>query len=302
MLPTFVVIGSMRSGSTSLARYLGAHPQVFVSPTKEVHFFDRHFDRGLDWYEQHFVDAGDALQRGEATPEYFYGEQTMQRLKATLPDARLLVILRNPVDRAYSHYWHDRARGKVAVEFADAIADEPPDPRHDEDGAVRGYLARGRYVRFLEPLAAERADGRVHVVLFEDLRDQGAATYAGLCRFLGVDDTEVPDVVGRPMNEYVEFRSLRVRRAGRGLPRPLRHLLGRTNARKKPYAAMDRDVRARLLEEFAADNAALAQWLDRDLSVWSAYLELSSRVGERRAEAVAARLSFAASGATTRSS
>src|SRR4051812_20619515 len=122
MLPTFVILGTMRGGTTSLVRYLGEHPDVYVAPQKEVHFFDEHFELGVEWYEAQFEGRGDARQFGEGTPAYLYGDIAMQRLKQILPETRLIVSVREPVERAYSHYWHQRARGYETKEFVDAIA------------------------------------------------------------------------------------------------------------------------------------------------------------------------------------
>src|SRR5437764_7156012 len=108
-LPNFFIIGAMRSGTTSLTRYLNAHPDVFVAPGKELHFFDQRFDRGLDWYRDCFERAAGQRAIGEATQSYMYDAEAMTRLAVTVPKARLLAILRNPVDRAWSHYWLNRA-------------------------------------------------------------------------------------------------------------------------------------------------------------------------------------------------
>lgn len=249
-------------------RYLGAHPEVFVTSHKELHFFDAHFDLGLEWYESQFANAQGARQRGEGTPAYLYGDVSMRRLKATLPGARLLVILRNPVDRAYSHYWHDRARGRTTLEFEDALSVGSTMPA-GPGGVVRGYLAKGHYLRFLEPLEAERAASRLHVLLFEDLRDQPESAYVAVCRYLDVDAGAVPDLVGHRLNPFVEFRSLRARRFGRRLPKALRNAVGRVNTRDRPYPPIAPGLRARLHEHFEEDNAALSDWLGRDLDVWS---------------------------------
>src|SRR5688572_19406956 len=106
-LPDFVVIGSMRAGSTSLARYIGAHPSVYMPPKKELHFFDWNWDRGLDWYRAQFRDATPGAIIGEATPIYIVYREAMERLAKACPEARLLVVLRDPVSRAYSHYWYN---------------------------------------------------------------------------------------------------------------------------------------------------------------------------------------------------
>src|SRR5262245_45971784 len=120
-LPTFLIVGAMRSGTTSLARYLGAHPDVFVAPEKEIHFFDRCFDRGVAWYAERFIQAAGAGAIGEATQSYMYDPDAIARMRSVVPSARLLTILRHPTDRAYSHYWLNRAHGLEDRSFEAAI-------------------------------------------------------------------------------------------------------------------------------------------------------------------------------------
>jgi hypothetical protein len=244
-------------------RYLGAHPDVFVPPRKEVHFFDRHWDRGLGWYEAHFDAASSGQAMGEGTPSYLYDDDAMARVRATLPAARLLVMVREPVDRAYSQYWHARARGWTERSFTDELAaDADAGPR------ARSYIERGRYIRYLRALEPERAAGRLLVVVFEDLRDAPLDTYRAVCGYLELAREPVPAIVGQPLNEFTEFRSLRVRDAARRMPKLLQDAVGRLNVKRRSYPPLDPAVRARLAEQFEADNAALATWLGRDLSVW----------------------------------
>src|ERR671919_2133494 len=106
-LPTFLVIGAMKSGTTALINSLGKHPDVFALPS-EIHFFDRFHDRGLDWYRERFAKARGQGAVGESTPEYMYLPHARERIVRDLPGVQLIAILRNPVERAYSHYWHNR--------------------------------------------------------------------------------------------------------------------------------------------------------------------------------------------------
>jgi hypothetical protein len=123
-LPTFLVIGAMKAGTSTLARALAQHPQVFVPRAKEVHFFDHHFGRGLDWYRAWFEEAGAVPAVGEASPTYMHNEGAWLRMARTLPDARLIAILRDPGDCAYSHYWHNVRWGREPLSFREALAAE----------------------------------------------------------------------------------------------------------------------------------------------------------------------------------
>lgn len=160
--PDFVIIGAQRGGTTSLHRYLGEHPQIVLPATKELHYFSRYYARGADWYRTQFpicLPAGTLT--GEATPYYLFHPHAPRRLRAFAPDAKLIVLLRDPVDRAYSHYHHERRRGNEPLSFEAAIAAEEERLRGEvarmladegyDSPAHRhhGYLARGRYAEQL---------------------------------------------------------------------------------------------------------------------------------------------------------
>ncbi len=263
MLPTFLLIGSMRSGSTSLMRYLGAHPHVYVPAVKEVHYFDRHHERGTAWYEAHFDQAGAALAVGEGTPAYLYDEAAITRIRATLPEAQLVVIIRNPVDRAYSHYWHVRARGQTTLDFLDELEID-----NTAGARARHYVDRGRYLRYLRPLEAERDAGRLLVLSFEELRDEPEPTYRTVCRHVRVDPDPVPAIVGQPINGFSEFRSLHVQRFAKRLPKPAANTFGRLNRKRGTYPPLDPAVRRELSSVFESENTALTRWLGRTEMLW----------------------------------
>ena len=267
-LPNFFIAGTMRSGTTSLARYLDAHPEVFVSHPKEIHFFDLKFDKGIEWYSRLFANADGAAAAGDATPSYVYLEDAVTRMAQTVPEARVIITLRNPIDRAYSHYWLRRSIGAEHLDFEDAVEAEPERLALGDPRRACPYLDMGRYLPQLERLCEHFPRSRVHVFVFEDLRDDPLPTYQSVCRFLGVEESFVPTNIGKVVNPFVTFRSVRVRKAKRHLPGLLRKVVGRLNTTRSSYPPMDPDLRADLEGRFAADNAALAKWLERDLSVW----------------------------------
>lgn len=269
-LPDFVVIGAQRSGTSSLAHYLSGHPEIYIAASKEVHFFDWEFHRGISWYERHFASAREPVA-GEATPSYMYTPGAMERMAHHLPDARLVAILRNPIDRAYSHYWFNRSQKKERLSFADAIRREAErlssgDPRSRH---AFSYVDRGRYIRQLRRVAELYPRSSVHVVVFEDMKADAAGAFRDLCTFLGVDaDVEVPRV-GGTTNRYVEYHSLLLKDLTPKLPRPVRKLAGRVNRKRtSPYEPMDEATRNALRETFRDDNEALRRWLDRDDPLW----------------------------------
>jgi sulfotransferase family protein len=269
-LPTFLIVGAMRSGTTALARYLGAHPDVFVPAEKELHFFDRNFERGVDWYASKFARARGEHAIGEATQTYMYDPGSVRRLSQVVPDARLIAILRDPVDRAYSHYWLNRARGLEPLSFADAIAIEPERLASGDrrQRYVYSYLDRGRYLGQLQLICEYFPRSSLQVLMFDDLCRDPARTFEEVCGHLNVDIDYRPDELGRRINAHVTFKSPRLRRFAKGLPRPVARAIGRVNVRKGGYEPMEPGLRASINALFQQDVRALSDWLGSELPEW----------------------------------
>jgi Sulfotransferase domain len=227
---------------------------------KELHFFDQRFGRGIDWYAAQFAGAHHEQQAGEATPLYMSRTEAVDRMSSVIPDARLVAILRDPVERAYSHYWRHKVRGRADGSFASYIESDP------------SRFEAGRYVDQLRYVCERFPRGQLLVLFYEDLRDQPRDVYAEACRFIGVDDEYLPTSLGRTFNQYAEYRSLRVKRWSKKLPLPrsTKRVIARFNTRAKTsYPPMDQTARTWLAGLYSESNAELAQWLDRDLPDWS---------------------------------
>jgi len=199
-LPTFIVIGAMKAGTTSLFHYLRNHDQIFMSKIKELDFFvaESNWGRGLDWYRHQFSGAGDARARGEASTLYTKYPQydgVPARIAGVLPDVRLIYVVRDPIVRMRSHYQH---RVKTGAETA------PPEVALLEDPT---YLACSRYGmqfdRYLDHFPREQ----ILLVASEDLRTDRRRTVQGVYEFLDVDPGRVPDVLGTEFYRTAERRS-----------------------------------------------------------------------------------------------
>ncbi len=206
-LPDFLLIGAMRSGTSSLFKYLAQHPELAPSLRKEVDYFARHPHRGEDWYRRHFAlesrrriaeARGRSLLSFEATPYYLYEPRTPARAAALLPQARLVVLLRDPVDRAFSDYQHMRRLGFEPLSFPDAVDAEEArltpelarmaaDPGYfSRDHHHFSYLARGRYADQLERWLAHYPAGRMLLLESRDLYRDPATCVRAVSDFLGV--------------------------------------------------------------------------------------------------------------------
>lgn len=269
-LPDHIIIGAPKAGTTSLSRWLESHPDVYVPPSKELRFFnlDTHWARGVDWYADQFAAAGSAVSVGEATPAYLHSAEAPERMASVVPAARLIAVLRHPVDRAYSHYWHVRDWGGETRSFDDAV-----DALLTGDDTVRPYLQAGRYLEQLQRYEKAFSRESLLVLRFEDLAADPTGTFAKVCAFLGIR-RETPRNIGKVYNAHSRHRSskLRVRmegmRAWRRAPM-LARALDRLNTQERDYPPMSDALRARLIEHFAEPNKALADHLGWDLTDWS---------------------------------
>ncbi len=188
--PNFFIVGAGKAGTTSLHSYLGQHPQVFMSPIKEPHFFEAGWEKigkaghfvptritGEREYLQLFKEAGEAKAIGEASPSYLFDEEAPFLIKKKVPEAKIIISLRDPIDRAYSQYLHFVRAGAETKPFYDALFDELGDL----------YVQPGRYSdqvrRYLEVFGREQ----VLVLMFEDLKRNPIELLSRVADFLGID-------------------------------------------------------------------------------------------------------------------
>jgi len=195
-LPDFLILGAQKAGTTALYAYLRWHPHVTGPSFKEVSFFDRHYARGERWYRAHMPVRRSGIV-GEASPSYLFHPLAPERVARMLPDARLIALLRNPADRAFSHYQHEVALGREPLSFEDALAAEDERLRGEEERLLADpryfsrewwshtYQARGRYAEQLERWLAVFPQEQLLIVPSDDLADDPAGAHARVLDFLG---------------------------------------------------------------------------------------------------------------------
>ncbi|MGH2785493.1 MAG: sulfotransferase family protein [Actinomycetota bacterium] len=274
-LPTFAIIGAMKSGTSTIAMMLDQHPDAYLVPNKEVYFFDREdvYARGVDWYRERFQDSSGQRAVGEASPSYLFVPAAIERMLAVIPDAKLIAILREPVSRAYSHFGHERFYARESRSFERAVDEELSGAPNG--GAPFWYVDRGRYLPQLLRVCERFPRAQLLVLLMDDLMRDPGGTATEVFRFLGIDETFEPARHSELVNPYRENRFPRAwrfmmkhrlwRRLG-PLREPVVRLFVRDDVRKPP---LDPSVHHRLAAAFAEDNAALGAWLGRDLAGWS---------------------------------
>lgn len=269
-LPNFLIIGAPKAGTSALAAYLSEHPDVWMVPQKEVNFFNVNYGRGIDWYRRQFAGATTEHAVGEATPLYMYRDHVI-RMADVLPDAKLIAVLRDPVARAYSQYWWERAASLEKRSFEDAVRAEL---RGEPSDSLPHFLGGGRYRMHLEAVCKHYPRDSLLVVFMEEMRERPSAVYGEVCRFLGVDDSFTPPSLGDEINPPYRARWPWVQRSMTRLrahrwPRRLVRAIESWNRIDFQYPKMDEALRAELRTVFAKENAALAEWLGRSDSPWS---------------------------------
>lgn len=246
-LPDFIIIGAQKAGTTTVYDNLLKHPQVMPADIKEVHFFDTHWQAGVNWYRAHFarrgeMRAGQGAVTGEGSPYYLFHPLVAERVKQVVPQAKLIVVLRNPVDRAYSHYQHEVRRGREPLSFEQAIEAEPQrlagelkkvlgDASYNSFALQHfSYVERGKYAEQLERWFAVFPREQFLVISSDELNKSFEATMQQVFGFLGL--------------------------SGQQIDRPKRSNVG-------SYEKMSGETRVRLTELFKPQNARLEELLGR---------------------------------------
>jgi hypothetical protein len=272
-LPTFLVIGAPKAGTTSLHHYLGSHPEVFMPEGKELDFFitECNWPRGTEWYRRQFEAARAAKAVGEASPRYTqhpYYRGVAERAAALVPDARLVYLIRDPLEQMLSHY-ADRRRYDVEPEPLNRALLENP-----------VYLETARYAFQLEQFLACFPLDQLYVAAAEQLRapETRRVTLAGILRFIGVEDRWSSDTLEQEHNIAVAPRRWLFQRfaasrwwepltevAPGWLKRPVRPLVHRRPApRDELTELVERELIARLRD----DVERLKELVGPDLAGW----------------------------------
>ena len=255
MMPHFMIIGTQKGGTTSLYQYLIEHPCIAPIWIKEPHFFDIYFYKGVRWYRSHFPTTVEQyyarriqkhdLITGEASPYYLFHPQAAQRVAKTLPRAKLIILLRNPVDRAYSQYQHQtRQEGVETLSFEEALESEERRLAGEEERILHdekyfsfnhrhySYLARSKYIEQLPAWLDLFPREQFLLLRSEDLYTDPKAIVKQTLDFLGIPSSHLEQAY-KPFNDA-------------------------------KYAKMAPETRERLLTYFKPYNARLYDYLGRD--------------------------------------
>lgn len=303
ILPDFLMIGAAKSGSTSIFHYLDQHPEIYMCPLKDANFFaiknegtrlkfngpsarKKGYAKGvftLEEYSEKFNDVNGQKAIGESSNLYLYLGESANRIKTYIPDAKLIAVLRQPVDRAYSNFLHTINLGVEPLDdFTQAVKEE--DERVKADWHPFFHYMRGsHYSALLRPYFDSFDRSQIKIYLFDDLRDNPMGMMQDMFEFLGVDSTFEPDLslrfmaTGMPKNKLLHNLITRpnvIKAALRGiLPNGIQRSVRtqmKTRIKNKNLVKtrLSPELRDEFTEVFREDILELQDLIQRDLTHW----------------------------------
>lgn len=272
-LPDFIIVGTMKSGTSTLAHYLNQYQSIYM-PEKEIHFFDNlggykdRWGKGIEWYASQFKDAKDQQLIGEKTPTYSYLKDVPERIHEVLPNVKLIWIFRHPIDRAYSNYWHAVKNGSEKESFEYAVIQEK---ERLKDNIFQGYIERSKYSdqvkNYLEYFPADNMCFLTLKNLKEDL--PGAIQRIG--HFLQIEfdpltkfEHEIKNKTYLPRFKNVRYLTSTLF-GSRSFVSKVERKINRTS---KKYQKMDVTLRMKLIHEFREHNDELSEITGLNLAHW----------------------------------
>lgn len=190
MLIHFIIIGAPRSGTDFLFYNIGKHPEVCISKKREIHFFDRNYKKGVKWYSSFFDGCSPTSIVGEKTANYLAEQNVAKRIFQTFPNVKLIVILRNPVDRAYSHYWNWVRLRKISPDFDFMKCCE----------SCPEILDMGFYYKHIMKYLEYFEKKQILFMFYDDLIDNSVLEYKKMCEFLNISKNYIPKDFTEPLN------------------------------------------------------------------------------------------------------
>jgi hypothetical protein len=299
--PTFLILGTSKAGTTSLHYYLSQHPEILMSDPKEPAFFRLEYQRGPEYYwRTYFRRWGGQPAVGDGCPQNLYLPYVVPRVAATVPEARLVVLCRNPVDRAASAWSHNARAGIEPLSFEAAVeknlrrlergptfADESEATLYGAVYANEGnaglqrtfgfYVEPGHYAEAIERYAAAFGRERIKILFFEDLARDPEGTTADVVRFLGLEPRPLADATVQ--NEATSRSAAGISATLSRIPgvsrispvwrARVRRWIARVGRGGQPQPEISDATRRLLHEHFRPHNARLAALADRNLAAWN---------------------------------
>jgi len=281
----FIGIGAGKAGTTWVSEMLDSHPEICMSEPKEVNCFNEkgsyyinsenpNYNKGLAWYKKHFLHCRRGQLIGEFSPKYFFDLKAPEKIKKIFPDIKLIVCLRNPVDRAFSQYNFIKYYKKKETRSFDEVIRKEPE-----------YIEKGLYCKHLNKYFQAFDKNQIHIIWFEDFKNYPNEVLKKLFHFLGVDETfnplnahqkknaarqsrfhQIPQLMDLFTGMFIRFRLSFIIKAIKKTG--VHNIIKKANARMIDFTPMSDEARSYLRQQFAEDIAGLEKLLARDISHW----------------------------------
>ncbi len=195
--PSFIGIGTQKGGTTTLHKLLIQHPKIFLPKCKEIQYFSLHAEKSTNWYSQHFYEAGPKDVLGEITPYYLFHPSVPKRISSLIPKVHLIALLRDPVDRAISQYFHAKRHGFETLELADALFAEKDRMSNGNKFSHQkhSYVSRSRYVEQLSRYEELFPENQILIIKSEDLFQNTSIILSKIYKFIGVDEQPINNLI-----------------------------------------------------------------------------------------------------------
>jgi len=296
-LPNFLIVGAAKSGTTALYHYLNQHPEVFLSPIKETNFFAQKGKKvafkgpkdNLGTHRRTITEIGDYYNQfinvtvekavGEICPSYLYFEDAPKNIKEHIPEVKIIVILREPVARAFSAWVHLTRDGREHLSFEEALSDEPR--RIKENWAeIWHYKEESKYYDQLKRYYDSFPKENIKVFIYEEFKENPLAVYSELCKFIDVDSRFTPDMSSEhnkgeiPKNKIIWnlmmkqniWKTLFNHLMPIKIRKMIKEKIEARNVNKKPQ--LDKNKRKELSVQFRDEINKIEQLIEQDLTVW----------------------------------
>lgn len=280
ILPNFICIGAQKSGTTTLYDILRQHPEVFLPANKELHFFDDDFNyqKGMNYYKNFFADAIGYRAVGEITPAYLYFEKCPQRIYNTLGgDIKFIIILRNPVERAFSHYLMSYKRGYENKNFHKAVLEEKN--RINSDYFAKShfsYIDRGYYSKQIQNYFTFFSTENIKILIFEDFLQDKQNVVSSILEFLNVKSTRLKiEIKSNAAGNYpillkklLLSESKMKKRISSKMPANFKNNIKRILSTKAPFELTYEEKKFYYNKFFRKEIDELENLINKDLSKW----------------------------------